>query len=75
MREVLMATPVMKVVKAVPVQVLGCIVGNLWDIYINDRYACRCTYEGNRLHRFNVNSEIHIAAASIEEAINAIEAA
>lgn len=36
--------------RAERVTVLGCAVGNLWDIYLNDVRVCRATYHGNTLH-------------------------
>jgi hypothetical protein len=38
-------------ITAKSVIVLGCPVGNLWDIYSNDEFYCRVTYHGNKLER------------------------
>jgi hypothetical protein len=32
-----------------PVEVLGCPVGNMWDVFWDDKWKCRVTYEGNTL--------------------------
>ena len=55
---------------AVPVEVLGCPVGNLWDIFKDGEKMARVTYHGDKL--VCLKGGLFASRAKVERAIEAL---
>jgi hypothetical protein len=63
-------------ITAKPVEVLGCAVGNLWDIFVDCVFYVRVTYHGNSLVRVKTKTRGVVTVVpttkEIEQAIDAV---